>query len=241
MGRRQVTLAYFGEGTASHADVPSALNIAAVHGAPTIFFCRNNGYAISTGVHDQYSGDGVAPRGVAFGMPAVRVDGNDPLAVYAAVRRARAIALEEGRPAIIEAMTYRTGAHSTSDDDSKYRNPHAPAPGWDSERAYWEARSPIVRFGRYLTARGWYDGQMEEEIRKRARKQAIRALNASQAVAKPHSRHLFTDVYDELPWHLAEQEEAIRAHMLKYAHVDGRYSDFLDGNEKQVVDRLGRD
>jgi len=239
MGKGQVTLAYFGEGSASEGDVASALNIAAVHGAPTIFLCRNNGYAISTGTHDQYCGDGVAPRGVAFGMPAVRVDGNDPLAVYAAVRRARAIALREGQPSIIEAMTYRIGAHSTSDDDSKYRNPHAPEPGWDSERAYWEARSPIVRFGRYLTARGVYDGQREEELRKRARKDAIRALNAAQKVGKPHTRHLFTDVFDTNPWMIREQEEALMDHMRKYA-ADGRYSEFLEGNEKQLVDRLGR-
>ena len=72
---------------------------------------------------DQYRGDGVAPRGLAFGMPAIRVDGNDPFAVYAAVQRARVMALEgEGRPALIEAMTYRIGAHSTSDDDSKSRS-----------------------------------------------------------------------------------------------------------------------
>ena len=73
-----------------------------------------------TQVSDQYRGDGVAPRGLAFGMLAIRVDGNDPFAVYAAVQRAREMALEgEGRPALIEAMTYRIGAHSTSDDDSK--------------------------------------------------------------------------------------------------------------------------
>ena len=239
MRKQQVTLAYFGEGSASEGDVASALNIAAVHGAPTIFFCRNNGYAISTGVQDQYCGDGVAPRGVAFGMPAVRVDGNDPLAVFAAVRRAREIALREGQPSIIEAMTYRIGAHSTSDDDSKYRNPHAPEPGWDSERAYWEARSPIVRFGRYLTARGMYDGQREEELRKVARKDAIRALNTAQAVGKPHTRHLFTDVYDTKPWMLREQEEALMDHLRKYA-ADGRYAEFLDANQKQVVDRFGR-
>ena len=239
--RRNDTCAitYFGEGCASEGDIPSALNIAAVLGSPTIFVCRNNGYAISTGVQDQYCGDGVAPRGVAFGMPAVRVDGNDPLAVFAAVRRAREIALREGQPSIIEAMTYRIGAHSTSDDDSKYRNPHAPEPGWDSERAYWEARSPIVRFGRYLTARGMYDGQREEELRKVARKDAIRALNTAQAVGKPHTRHLFTDVYDTKPWMLREQEEALMDHLRKYA-ADGRYAEFLDANQKQVVDRFGR-
>lgn len=86
---------------------------------PAIFFCRNNGYAISTNVRDQYASDGIAPRGLAFGLPTIRVDGNDLLAVIAATRRAREIALEEGKACLIEAMTYRIGAHSTSDDDSK--------------------------------------------------------------------------------------------------------------------------
>jgi len=240
MKAQAVTLAYFGEGCASEGDVSSALNIAAVHGSPTIYFCRNNGYAISTGTADQYSGDGIAPRGIAFGMPAVRVDGNDPLAVFAAVRRAREIALREGKPTIIEAMTYRIGAHSTSDDDTKYRNPAAPEPGWDSERAYWEARSPIIRFGRYLTAKGWYDGQYEEELRKQARKDAIASLNAAQKVAKPHTRHLFTDVYDETPWNLREQEASLLQHMEKYAETDRRYAQYLESNKTPIADRLGR-
>ena len=84
-----------------------------------------------------------------------------------------------------------------------------------------------------------YDGQREEELRKRARKDAIRALNAAQKVGKPHTRHLFTDVFDTNPWMIREQEEALMDHMRKYA-ADGRYSEFLEGNEKQLVDRLGR-
>jgi TPP-dependent pyruvate/acetoin dehydrogenase alpha subunit len=95
-------ITYFGEGCASEGDIPSALNIAAVHGCPTIFFCRNNGYAISTHTDDQYASDGVAPRGVAYGMPSIRVDGNDLLAVYSATASARRIAVEEGMPTMIE-------------------------------------------------------------------------------------------------------------------------------------------
>ena len=101
-GKPQLAVAYFGEGCASEGDIPSALNIAAVHGCPTIFFCRNNGYAISTHTDDQYASDGVAPRGVAYGMPSIRVDGNDLLAVYSATASARRIAVEEGMPTMIE-------------------------------------------------------------------------------------------------------------------------------------------
>jgi len=223
-GKKEVALTYFGEGCASEGDVPSAFNIAAVHRCPTVFFCRNNGYAISTNAADQYTSDGIAPRGLAFGMPSIRVDGNDILAVYAATRAARELSLSEGRPVLIEAMTYRVGTHSTSDDDSKYRTQQSPAAGWDSERAYWEARSPIIRFGRYLQAKGWYSAQLEEELRRTARRNAIAALNAAQEVDKPGYDHLFTDVYDTLPWMLAEQRAQLKAHVLKY---EQHYGDVL--------------
>jgi 2-oxoisovalerate dehydrogenase E1 component alpha subunit len=215
-GGEGATLCYFGEGCASEGDVPSALNIAAVHGCPTIFFCRNNGYAISTRTDDQYVSDGIAPRGPAYGLPTIRVDGNDVLATFAATQRAREIAVEQNKPVLIEAMTYRIGAHSTSDDDSKYRHPTAPEEGWDSERAYWEARSPIIRFGRYLHEKGIFSPFMEEEIRREARRQAIETLNRAQAAGKPRLETLFTDVYDDAAWMQTEQEDQLREHIKKY-------------------------
>ena len=146
------------------------------------------------------------------------------------------------------------GAHSTSDDDSKYRTQAAPEAGWDSERQvtrmagssmppvhvhtrasshahaserqYWEARSPVVRFGRYLYARGWYNGQMEYTLRAEARKQAIASLNSSHAVRGPDARHLFTDVYDESPWFLQQQQaqlkEQIAAYREHYTYLDDK-------------------
>jgi len=215
-GGERVAICYLGEGTSSEGDFPSGLNIAAVHGCPVVFFCRNNGYAISTSSSDQYAGDGVAPRGPAYGLPTIRIDGNDLLAVVAATQRARAIAIEQRRPVLVEAMTYRIGAHSTSDDDSAYRNPHAPEQGWDSERAYWEARSPIIRFGRYLQSLGWWSPQMEEDLRKATRKQVIKSLNDASAAPKPNNAYLFSDVYDEPSWLQRDQEAALNAHLDKY-------------------------
>ena len=211
-----VTLAFFGDGCASTGDVPSGMQIAAVHGCPTIFFCRNNGYAISTSSREQYASDGIAPRGIAYGMPVLRCDGNDLLAVWVATRRAREIALEEKRPVLIEAMTYRLGAHSTSDDDSKYRTAESPVAGWDSERAYWEARSPVIRFGRYLQARGCWSVQEEEQVRKAARRDAISALEAAEVAAKPEVHQLFSDVLDQESWMVREQREALNAHLRTY-------------------------
>jgi 2-oxoisovalerate dehydrogenase E1 component alpha subunit len=106
-----VSVCFFGEGCASTTDFHSGLNFAATLNCPVIFICRNNGYAISTSVKDQYHGDGVVSRAPGYGMAAIRVDGNDIFAVHAAVREARAYALERSAPVLIEAMSYRQGHH----------------------------------------------------------------------------------------------------------------------------------
>jgi 2-oxoisovalerate dehydrogenase E1 component alpha subunit len=215
-GEDQCSITYFGEGCASEGDIPSAFNIAAVLGAPVLFLCRNNGYAISTHSDDQYRSDGVAPRGFAFGLPAIRVDGNDLLAMYTATIEARKIATEQGRPVIVEAMTYRIGPHSTSDDDSNYRVHDAPVDGFATERDYWEARSPIIRFGKYLEAKGWWSAEEEAELRKSSRKRAIKSLNDAGKLPGNHIKHLFTDVYDEQTWQQTEQKAELKAHLEKY-------------------------
>ncbi|KAK6167983.1 hypothetical protein SNE40_021897 [Patella caerulea] len=99
-------ICYFGEGTASEGDAHPAFNFAAVLNCPVIFFCRNNGYAFSTSLREQYSGDGIASRGAGYGMISIRIDGNDVLAVYNAVKAAHEICLSQNRPVLIEAMTY---------------------------------------------------------------------------------------------------------------------------------------
>jgi 2-oxoisovalerate dehydrogenase E1 component alpha subunit len=97
------------------------LNLDNIHMLKTIFFCRNNGYAISTPTSDQYHGDGIVARGIGYGIHSIRVDGNDLFAVYLASTEARKISTEKKVPVLIEAMTYRGGHHSTSDDASRYR------------------------------------------------------------------------------------------------------------------------
>ena len=94
-------------------------------------------------------------------------------------------------------MTYRIGPHSTSDDDSNYRVHDAPVEGFATERDYWEARSPIIRFGKYLEAKGWWSAEEEAELRKSSRKRAIKSLNDAGKLPGNHIKHLFTDVYDE--------------------------------------------
>jgi TPP-dependent pyruvate/acetoin dehydrogenase alpha subunit len=109
--KKAVSICFFGEGCSSTNDFHSGLNLSATLKCPVIFFCRNNGYAISTSVKEQYAGDGVISRAPGYGMAAIRVDGNDVFAVHAAVREARIYALENNAPVLIEAMSYRCGHH----------------------------------------------------------------------------------------------------------------------------------
>ncbi|XP_002130232.2 2-oxoisovalerate dehydrogenase subunit alpha, mitochondrial-like [Ciona intestinalis] len=200
-------ICYFGEGAASEGDAHAAFNFAATLDAPCIFFCRNNGYAISTPAHEQYRGDGIASRGSGYGMLTIRVDGNDTLAVYNATRKARQIALEESRPVLIEAMTYRVGDHSTSDDSSTYRT--------TGELEYWtKTNNPVTRFERYITnQRNCWSAEEDEKLSKDCSKQVIEAFTAAEKRLKPSPSLVFTDVYDELPVNLKEQQKQMREHV----------------------------
>lgn len=204
MDRRDAcTITYFGDGGTSTGDFHAALNFAAVMEAPVIFFCRNNGWAISTPVMDQFRSDGIVVRGQAYGVRSIRVDGNDALAVYNAVRVARKMAISECRPILIEALTYRSGHHSTSDDSSKYR----PA----EEIEWWRvAQDPVTRFRKWIEREGWWSAPAESELRDGIRKQVLHAIQNAEKVEKPTIGEIFTDVYDVPPSNLSDQEKSLR-------------------------------
>jgi len=205
----KIVICYFGEGAASEGDAHAAFNFAATLDCPIIFFCRNNGYAISTPVIDQYRGDGIAARGPAYGMPTIRVDGNDVFAVYNATQAAKDICLRENRPVLIEAMTYRIGHHSTSDDSSAYRSV--------DEVRYWDQKDhPITRFARYLMARGLWDEAKEKEWKETSRKEVMSAFSAAEKKLKPKVSEMFTDVYHDIPPHLQEQKAEMEEHLRTY-------------------------
>jgi 2-oxoisovalerate dehydrogenase E1 component alpha subunit len=104
---KSCAVVYFGEGAASEGDFHAGMLLASVLGCPTIFFCRNNGFAISTPAAEQYAGDGIASRGPGYGVKTIRVDGNDALAVLSVMREARKYAIQESKPVLVEATTYR--------------------------------------------------------------------------------------------------------------------------------------
>ncbi|XP_046670512.1 2-oxoisovalerate dehydrogenase subunit alpha, mitochondrial-like [Homalodisca vitripennis] len=175
---------------------------------PVIFFCRNNGYAISTPSSEQYRGDGIAGRAEGYGIAAIRVDGNDVLAVYNGTKAARQYAVKENKPVIIEAMTYRVGHHSTSDDSSAYRPVE--------EVQQWEQDSPIARFRLYLEAQGWWNSQAQQEFLTSAKKQVLEEFSKSEKKLKPEWQEMFNDVYYEMPDHLAKQMKYMENHVKLY-------------------------
>ncbi|KAK2088540.1 hypothetical protein P7K49_034447 [Saguinus oedipus] len=205
----RVVICYFGEGAASEGDAHAGFNFAATLECPIIFFCRNNGYAISTPTSEQYRGDGIAARGPGYGILSIRVDGNDVFAVYNATKEARRRAVAENQPFLIEAMTYRIGHHSTSDDSSAYRSV--------DEVNYWDKQDhPISRLRHYLLSRGWWDEEQEKAWRKQSRKKVMEAFEQAERKPKPNPNLLFSDVYQEMPSQLRKQQESLARHLQTY-------------------------
>jgi 2-oxoisovalerate dehydrogenase E1 component alpha subunit len=222
--RANLPICYFGEGAASEGDFHAALNMAATLKTPLIFFCRNNGFAISTPDHEQYAGDGIAARGPGYGIPTFRVDGNDLWAVYAVTKEARRLALQNSTPILIEAITHRIGHHSTSDDSSAYRT-------LDPKKM--DKNCPISRVKRFLQSRQALSDQETTELIQKARESVLVALEAAEKLPKPAIENLFTDVYDELTPELRAQEAELKAHLKKYA-------DKYNLNEYEVTKTRGK-
>ncbi|XP_018016480.1 2-oxoisovalerate dehydrogenase subunit alpha, mitochondrial-like [Hyalella azteca] len=170
---------------------------------------RNNGYAISTPTHEQYRGDGVAARGPSYGIATIRVDGNDVLAVYNVTKAARQIAVQENRPVLIEAMTYRIGHHSTSDDSSAYRSV-------DEVRHWDSTQHPIARLRTYMADRGYWDDARDKRWKEDCQKQVMQAFAAAERRVKPDWRELFSDVYADMPASLRAQMEEMERHVKEY-------------------------
>ncbi len=198
-----VALVYFGEGTTSTGQFHVGMNFAGVFKAPCIFLCRNNGYAISTGYQHQTASRSIAVKALAYGMPGVRVDGNDLLAMISATEEAVARARAGDGPTLIEAVTYRRAGHSSSDDPNVYRDPNEPKE--------WERRDPIERWKRYLVARGIYEEAIESQYRQEIGEEIVAALAHAEKIGPPAVETLFDDVFSEVPVELEGQRQELLA------------------------------
>lgn len=206
--KERICVCYFGEGAASEGDFHAGINFASTVGSHTLFFVRNNGFAISTPTADQYRGDGILMRGVGYGLPSVRVDGNDVLAVYAATQKSREVILERSMPVLLEAMSYRVSHHSTSDDSTAYRSA-------DEISHFDETFSPIRRFGAFLEAQGWWSEARTKEIQDAARDECLSELKRQEKLPPWSAENLFEDTYQTMTPNLVRQKKETMEHIAR--------------------------
>ncbi len=202
-GKDDVALAYFGDGATSTGAFHVSCNFAAVRKAPCIFLCRNNGWAISSPKSAQTVTPTFAQKAIAYGMPGVLVDGNDVLALAAVTAEAVARGRRGEGPTLIEARTYRRGAHSSSDDPSVYRDPGEPRE--------WEPHDPIQRFRRYLVGKKLWSDEDDTRFRSGLEADLTRLLAEVEPLPPPPQASMFEDVFGDQPWHLREQAAELAA------------------------------
>jgi 2-oxoisovalerate dehydrogenase E1 component alpha subunit len=193
-----VTASYFGDGATSSNDFHAGMNFAGVFQAPTLFLLRNNGWAISVPTEGQTHSRTYADKGIAYGVPAVRVDGNDALAVYSATRSAVERAASGGGPTLIELVTYRAGAHSSSDDPTAYRDT------MEAEEAL--KGDPLRRFRRYLERQNVWSDADQTALEERVAAEMSACIEKAEAAPAPPLGSMFEDVFEHMPPHLAEQQ-----------------------------------
>jgi len=198
-----VTLTYFGDGATSEGDFHAGMNFAGVFKTPTIFFCKNNQWAISVPVTRQTASKTLAQKALAYGFDGVRVDGNDLLAIYAVTKAAADKARSGGGPTMIEAVTYRMGPHSSSDDPTRYRS--------KEEVETWAKRDPIERMRKYLELKGLWSKDSEDKLRAELEDLLQATIKEVERSPPPPIETLFTDVYAELTPQLKEQMDAFLA------------------------------
>jgi pyruvate dehydrogenase E1 component alpha subunit len=201
-GKKEVVITYFGDGGTSEGDFHEALNWAAVFNCPVVFFCNNNQYAISYPRARQTKSRTLAQKAVAYGMPGIQVDGNDLLAVYRATKEAVDYARAGNGPVLIEGVTYRIGAHTTSDDPSKYRE--------SEEEEEWKPRDPLLRVKKYLTAKGLWDDAREEKARAEAQSQADEAFAEAEKWPASSADEILNHVFAQRPPELTRQAESLK-------------------------------
>lgn len=196
-GEKSVAVGYVGDGGTSHGDFHEALNFAKVFNAPVVFVIQNNQYAISTHISKQTMSENLALKAVAYGMPGILVDGNDIFAMYAATKEAIERARNGEGPSLIEAYTYRLGAHTTSDDPSKYRE--------EEEVEVWKDKDPVLRFEIYLKNKGILTDGWKEKTIDELGKEVMSTFESIENKSDTEIDDIFKYHYETMPPQLEEQ------------------------------------
>jgi 2-oxoisovalerate dehydrogenase E1 component alpha subunit len=204
-GEDTVAVVLLGDGATSEGDTHEALNFAAVWNAPVVFLVQNNGYAISVPLAKQTAAPSLAHKGIGYGIASQHIDGNDPAAVYAAIRAGVDAAASGAGPALIEALTYRVEAHTNADDASRYRS--------SDEVQHWVARDPLLRLERYLRGAGILDDALAAAVAAEAEQLAADLRDRMSAKPRPDPDELFRHVYAQPTPALAAQRRAVAAEL----------------------------
>ena len=202
-GDSTVMLAFMGDGATSQPDFHNAMNFAGVFRVPCVFVCQNNHWSISVPTSRQTASQTIAIKARAYGIVGIRVDGNDVLAVYRAVSDAVHAARKGHGPSFIECVTYRIGAHSTSDDPTRYRS--------EEEVRDWSKKDPIDRFRRHLAYLGLLDAALDSKLDRELYDEISEAIAEAEKYGPPARESLFEDVYARLPWHLHDERRELLA------------------------------
>jgi 2-oxoisovalerate dehydrogenase E1 component alpha subunit len=208
--RDAAVVAYFGDGASSQGDVNEAFIFAASYNAPVVFFCQNNQWAISEPIERQ-SRIPLYKRALGFGFPGVRVDGNDVLATYAVTKAALQRAREGQGPTLVEAYTYRMGAHTTTDDPTRYR--------LSEDVETWKLKDPIARVRVYLTRSGLADQDFFDAIDEEADRLGEHLREGCRAMPDPEVLEIFDHVYAAQTPELAEQKASYAAYLDSFEAV----------------------
>jgi 2-oxoisovalerate dehydrogenase E1 component alpha subunit len=211
-GAEQCTCVYFGDGGTSEGDTNEAFNFAAVNSAPVVFFCQNNQWAISVPLSKQMAAP-IWRRSFGFGFPGVQVDGNDVLAVLSVTRAAADRARDGGGPTLIEAVTYRLGAHTTTDDPTRYRTA--------DDLDMWMAREPIGRYRAFLEKAGLWSDELDRTAKGEADATAARIRAAVEEMPSPPLEDLVDHVYTDPPATLRRQFERLQRFESEFVAEEG--------------------
>jgi pyruvate dehydrogenase E1 component alpha subunit len=203
----RVAITYFGDGATSEGDFHEAMNFASVLQVPVVFFCQNNGWAISVPREVQTASETIAQKAIAYGMPTIQVDGNDLFAVYKASKDAIDRARAGGGPSFIEAVTYRFGDHTTADDARRYRDPQ--------ELEHWLGKDPLVRLRKYLERKDLWNNDKQAKLEERAKTIVAEVVKTAEGIAKPTTDDIFDHTFAApLPKELEVQKRTLRTSSL---------------------------
>jgi pyruvate dehydrogenase E1 component alpha subunit/2-oxoisovalerate dehydrogenase E1 component alpha subunit len=197
-----VSIGFMGDGATSQADFHAAMNFAGVWKVPCVLVCQNNHWSISVPAERQTASKTFAVKARAYGLPGVRVDGNDLLAMCSALQAALDRARSGGGATFIEAVTYRMGPHSTSDDPSRYRS--------QAEVDSWAAKDPLKRLRDHLVRLNLVSGASDAALEAELTAEIAAAIDEVEAMPPPDRETLVTDVYAEVPWHLREELDSLK-------------------------------